>query len=274
MSTTTQQWTRMSAQQKEQFERDGFLIVRGVLSPEEVEHYTNAVDALEQEFRAEQNLQPHETVEIRNAIERSPELLPLLDHERTFGLMLDIMGWNIQLTTSHVFVRTPNADAPSSFKAIGWHADGPHPSFPVVHGTWPRMYAKVGFFLTDLSRPDSGNLRVVPGSHLQAQRPELDEATGEPRGAIQVQTQPGDAVFFENRTWHAVGPNYAGVARKNIYLGYCHRYLKPIDFVSQDEALLAQASPIQKQLLGDHTNPLSFYLPDRYPQDVPLRELA
>lgn len=257
------------------FERDGFLILRGVLSPSEVEHYTRAVHELEIVFRREHALEPHETVEVRNAIARSPELLELLDHPRALGAMLQILGWNIQLTTSHVFVRPPTPDAQSSFKAIGWHADGPNPSFPVVHGAWPRMYAKIGYFLTDLSRPDSGNLRVIPGSHLQAHKPHLDQ-NGEPIGAVQVLCEPGDAVLFENRTWHAVGPNYAegpGAARRNIYMGYCHRYLKAIDFQQQSEELLARATPIQSQLLGACTNPLSFYLPDRYAQDVPLREL-
>jgi hypothetical protein len=157
----TTQWARMTTQQKEEFERDGFLIVRGVLDEGEVERYTRTVDELEQQFRAETDVEPRETVEICNAIARSSELLPLLDHPRAFGLMLDIMGWNIQMTTSHVFVRTPDEDAPTSFKAIDGHADGPHPSFP------------------------SGNLRVVPGSHLHAQ------ARSRPRNRRAARRHPG-----------------------------------------------------------------------------------
>ena len=260
----------LSAAELANFERDGFLILRSVLSGKEVEHYTRAVDGMARVFQLENGLGEQDGVEIRNAIARSPELLALLDHPRALGAMEQILGWNIQLTTSHVFVRPPTPQAGAAFKSIDWHADGPHPSFPVVHGTWPRMYAKIGYFLTDLSAPDSGNLRVIPGSHLRAQKPEPDES-GEPKGAIQVLLSAGDAVLFENRTWHAVGPNYAGRARKNIYMGYCHRYLKAIDFQAQSDELMQCASPIQKQLLGACTNPLSFYLPSRYPQDTPLK---
>lgn len=266
----------ITAEQRAAFERDGFFVLRGALTPDEVRHYIGVVDRLDAEFRAEKGLAPDATVEIRNSVARSRELLGLLDHPSAFPLMVDLLGWNIQMTTSHVFVRTPTPAEAGTFKSIDWHADGPSPRpFRVqteAGEVEPRLYAKIGYFLTDLSKPDMGNLRVIPGSHKSAKRPDIDPATGEPEGAIQVLTEPGDAVFFENRTWHAVGPNYAPHARKNVYMGYCYRWVKPIDFVTQSEELLAQASPVQRQLLGHVTDALSCYLPDRYKDDVPLRE--
>ena len=260
--------SRLSTQQRDEFERDGFLVLRGVLDANQIAHFTHVVDCLAHVERGDDQTQ---TVEIRNAIARDDALLPLLDYGKTFPLVADILGWNIQLTTSHVFVRPPTPRETTNFKAISWHADGPNPQFPVVGEMRPRMYAKVGFFLTDLSAPDMGNLRVVPGSHLKL-KPEFDEQ-GEPVGAIQVLTSPGDAVIFEQRTWHAVGPNYAAHARKNIYFGYCYRWLKAIDFIAHSDELLEKATPIQKQLLGKVSDPLSYYLPDKFPSDVPLREL-
>ncbi len=272
---TPSAFARLTPQQRADFERDGYLILRGVLSPKDIAHFTAVVDRMDAAERARCELGPYATVEIRNAVARpgGDALLPLLDWPATFGVMADILGWNIQLTTSHVFVRTPNPNAPEDFKAIGWHADGPHPSFPTVGDVSPRLYAKVGFFLTDLSHPDKGNLRVVPGSHKRAAKPPIDPATGEPEGALQILCQPGDAVFFEQRTWHAVGPNLSREARKNIYIGYCYRWMKAIDFVTQPEALLAKANPVQRQLLGDATHELSYYLPSRNDfADVPVKE--
>ncbi len=266
------------AEEREAFERDGYLVRRGALSPQEVEHYLRVVDTLA-ETQSGENIgssteSAPQLVEIRNAIALSDELLPLLDHAGAFPLMAQLLGWNIQLSTSHVFVRTPTPREGVGFKAIGWHADGPNPRplrIPASNGeVEPRLYAKIGYFLTDLSQPDKGNLRVVPGSHLNAERPPLD-SNGEPEGAIQVLTEPGDAVFFENRIWHAVGPNYSDVACKNIYLGYCYRWVKPIDYITQSPELLSKATPIQRQLLGEVTEALSFYLPSGYSNDVPLR---
>jgi len=266
----------ITPEQRGSLERDGFLVLPGVLSPEEIQGYTTVVDALDSDWRRDNNLDPFATVEIRNAVARSggDALLPLLDHPATFPLVAAVFGWNIQLTTSHVFVRMPNPDAPEDFKAIGWHADGPHPQFPTTSGVSPRLYGKVGFFLTDLSEPERGNLRVVSGSHLSATKPETDPATGEPVGAIQVLTKPGDAVFFEQRTWHAVGPNHSRMPRKNIYIGYCYRWMKAIDFVTQPNELLAKANPIQRQLLGAATHELSYYLPSRNEfADVPVKAM-
>jgi hypothetical protein len=128
----------LSDAERADFERDGFLFLRDVLSSEEVAHFIGVVDDLEREFRREQSLAPGATVEIRNAIARDARLLPLIDRPRALGAMASILGWNIQLTTSHVFVRTPDGEADSSFKAIDWHADGSRPRFPIVHGTSPR----------------------------------------------------------------------------------------------------------------------------------------
>lgn len=266
---------RLSPQQRADFEREGFLILRGALAPGDIARFTGVVDRLEAEWRRQQELSSEATVEIRNAVARpgGDALLPLLDWPATFPLMAEILGWNIQITTSHVFVRTPNPDEATTFKAIGWHCDGPSPEkFPIINGMHPLLYAKIGYFLTDLSEPDKGNLRVVPGSHRSASPPPRDPDTGEPVGAIQVLTRPGDAVLFEQRTWHAVGPNYSREARKNIYIGYCYRWMKAIDFLVQPPELLAKATPIQRQLLGDATDDLSYYLPMKNGgRDVPLK---
>ncbi|BCM94194.1 hypothetical protein IAD21_06097 [Abditibacteriota bacterium] len=274
------------SEERDAFERDGYFVRRGALSSQEVAHYLRVVDKLaeaQSDASKVTSTIPNDTslafkfsesVEIRNAIALTDELLPLLDYPGAFPLMAQLLGWNIQLSTSHVFVRLPTPREGATFKAIDWHADGPNPRpLRIATGNGeiePRLYAKIGYFLTDLSKPDKGNLRVVPGSHLNANKPPVD-SNGEPKGAIQVLTEPGDAVFFENRTWHAVGPNYSDEPRKNIYLGYCYRWVKPIDYVVQSAELLSKANPVQRQLLGEVTDALSFYLPTRYPDDVPLK---
>ena len=267
---------RLSAVQLGQFERDGFLLLPALLSNEENAHYLSLTAQMCNAFRAKNALEAHQTVEIRNAVAHDAQLLPLISHPAALGAMLDILGVNIQLTTSHVFARSPNIGEKPGFKAIDWHADGPNPRPPRIEGQFgpvePRLYAKIGYFLTDLSEPGKGNLRVVPGSHRRAAKPDLDPETGEPQGMIELLTRPGDAVLFENRCWHAVGPNTSPEPRQNIYIGYCHRWMKAIDFQTQSAELLALADPIQKQLLGDATHELSFYLPDRAPGDLPLRE--
>jgi len=46
-------------------------------------------------------------------------------------------------------------------------------------------------------------------------------------------------------------------ARENIYLGYCRRWVRPIDALPTPTDLMAKADPVQRQLLGDISSPLT-----------------
>lgn len=262
----------LTQSQKDAFARNGFFVIPQALSPSEVDAYLEIVDradhTLTQHFPGDRK--PGDSLELRNAVTFAPELLDLLTHPSAFPLILDLMGPAITLTTSHMFIRPPSPpNTARSHKQIGWHRDGPNPRPATVHGNEPWLYTKIGYFLTDTTIPDAGALRVVPGSHRYGgPTPELED--GEPNGAIEVKLKPGDAVIFENRVAHAVGPNYSAVSRKNLYYGYCWQYLRPIDFFQQPAELLAQADEFQRQLLGDFPSPLNFYLPRTLPNGLPL----
>jgi hypothetical protein len=50
------------------------------------------------------------------------------------------------------------------------------------------------------------------------------------------------------------------------------RWVKPMDYITMPDALLSRATPIQKQLLGAVSDPLSYYLPRD--EDVPLKAMV
>jgi ectoine hydroxylase-related dioxygenase (phytanoyl-CoA dioxygenase family) len=259
----------LTAAQKDFFEEQGYLVIPNALSSREIERFTALVDKIDCKARQERELTPDAFVEVRNAIAHEHALLELLDWPAAFPLVAELMGPSLQLNTSHVMIRPPQpSGTAASFKAIDWHRDGCEEVYP-VHGTFPWIYTKIGYFLTDLSRPDMGNLRVIPGSHKRAERPAKSSDGADPQGAIQVLTKPGDAVIFQQRLWHAVGPNFSNTVRKNIYMGYCYRWVKPLDYVTQSPELIAKGTPIQKQLLGDCQSEMTFWKPKE--EEVPLR---
>jgi ectoine hydroxylase len=259
----------LSLDQKNFFEENGYLIVENALRRDEVQHYTRIVDEMDARHRAANALTREPFVEIRNAIAKEHALLGLLDWPSTFPLVAELMGPALQLNTSHVMVRPPQpAGTTASFKAIDWHRDGCAEVFP-VHGTFPWIYTKIGYFLTDLTERGRGNLRVIPGSHKQAAKPNQPKGQVDPDGAIEVLTKPGDAVIFQQRTWHAVGPNLSEITRKNIYFGYCYRWVKPLDYLTQSQELIAKATTVQRQLLGEQKTEMTFWLPKE--DEVPLK---
>lgn len=261
----------LTAAQRESFAREGFLVLPGVLDAAAITRWLPVVERLDRLERAKKQAGPLGFVEVRNAIAKDHELRELITWPTVFPLVADLMGADIQIITTHTMVRPPaRPDTPADAKASAWHRDG-GAQIPPVHGTCPWLYTKVGFFLTDLSRPGMGNLRVIPGSHQNWALPgKSDPAAIDPDGAIEVLTGPGDVVLFQQALWHSVGPNTSSVSRKNIYLGYSQRWLRPIDYLTQDATLLTACSPVQRQLLGDYPSECAFWLPNA--GDVPLRD--
>lgn len=263
---------QLTDEQRVEFNENGFLIIENALSDEEVEKYTRIVDSLDQRLDKTftgQSRRPGDPLEVRNSFAVEPKLLDLMMHPSAFPSVVDLMGYNICVTTSHVFLRPPTPGAANDFKAIGWHKDGPPlADTPNGNGLWPWQYTKIGYFLTDLTLPDAGALRVVPGSH-RLLRPAWKPGSPDPYGYIEIKCKPGTAVIFENRLWHAVGPNYSEQTRKNIYIGYCWRWMRPIDYIQPDPAMLEMVTPEQRQLLGDVKTPIGYILPKA--EDVPLK---
>ena len=75
---------------------------------------------------------------MRNCIVEHPAFLQLLDWPATVPLAWQLLGWNIQMLTSHLIV-LPSGDEPAEDEKnkLGWHRDGgtapremsePHPA--------------------------------------------------------------------------------------------------------------------------------------------------
>lgn len=259
----------LSEAQHAAFERDGFLVVPDALPGAMVERLLVAVDRLYEEGRARTGLSKARHWEMRNCIVADPVFLELLDWPKTFPLVVDLLNWNIHLITSHLIVRAPSPpEANPHWKASGWHRDG-GTSAQEMQEPHPRLLIKIAYWLTDLSEPGRGGIRFVPGSHRLIGRPAQAEGAPDPYGAMELRANPGDAVLFEQRMWHAVGPNVSDLTRKSLFFGYGYRWLRPMDYVTMPEELLSRCTPIQRQLLGEAKTQLGYYLP--IDEDVPLR---
>ena len=111
---------------------------------------------------------------------------------------------------------------------------------------------------------------VVPGSNRLTGPPAQDLGEPHPYGAIEICGKPGDAFLFEQRTYHAVGPNDSDITRKSLFMGYGFRWVRAMDYLTPDETLVTRCeTPIQRQLLGEVATPMGIYLPME--EDVPLR---
>ncbi|MBO7743598.1 phytanoyl-CoA dioxygenase family protein [Paenibacillus sp. MWE-103] len=252
-----------------QFRRDGYLILRNALSEERVARLNLAVDEL---LAGEAESLSYNWY---NSVERHPEIAGLIDEPSLLPLMVHLLGFNIQLHISHLTVRKPNPDdiKTNSQSFINWHQDGPHPQFPRIHGLTSIYYVKVGYILSDMSEPDRGNTKIIPGSHLKADFSPVQTDVDVPvQGEIQVCGKPGDAFIFPQNLWHAGAPNRSGFTRRQLFIGYSPIWMRPIDYHRASDRLLEGASPIRRQLLGDiSSNCFKYYVPEE--SMVPLKSL-
>ncbi len=253
-----------------EFQKNGYLILRGVLSEEQIDRLTEAVDRIDAKERKMQGLDQFGKLPVRDFIGKDESFVDLIDYPRTFPKVFGILGWNIQIYHSHLNVTFP--EAPDGDKGLGlsWHQDTARVNQEMETSPRPRLSVKLAFFLTDTSEPGRGNFHVIPGSQLKDKRewPEGDR-TRLVEGSIPVLAPRGSAVIFDRRLWHTASANHSDGPRKVIFYGYSYRWLRPRDECTVTK-FWDRMDPIQKQLF--HNAPTGAYgFTSPQEEDVPLR---
>ncbi len=296
--------SRMTQEQRADFDKKGFVILEDFLTQDELSRLLAAVEEVADKVRNVEGLGPDDPFAVRNALSHHDAFLDLIDHPRMLPLVVDAIGWNIQIRTTHLDYRPPypeglqpghlgvgdGADQDMGYRNLSWHPDLASGSLfmaPSLDGRLPFMEIKVFYVLSDLSEPQSGNLWMVPGSHLRSPK-ELREMGRQvdPEKALELRLKPGAAVLWRTAVWHCVGPNLSNKTRKIMHVGYHYRWLRPTDYVTQDQALVDRSTPIRRQLLGalasggdplgdsSAIHPSSQYWLTKNDEDVPLRAWA
>ena len=97
----------MTEAQRESFDERGIIILEDFLDHQELEVLLQAVDEVVDKVRSDEGLDADSPVAVRNALARHDAFLDLVDHPRMLPLVVDAIGWNIQVRTSHLDYRPP-----------------------------------------------------------------------------------------------------------------------------------------------------------------------
>ena len=259
-------WLRYCATEAQlrQFNDEGYLIVEDALAPDLLARLNEAVDRVEAKRRAEQGLRPDALLSAFRTVVEDDAFLDLLDNPKTFPLLWDILGWNIQLYISHLIAYPPERHARAIRKG-GWHQDGGRP-VPEMERPHPRLSLKISYWLSDVDTPEHGAMEIVPQSHGLDAKPEGCDS-GE--GVLPVCVKAGTAVLFDRRMWHRRGLNTSDVTRRVLFFGYSYRWLRGLDYNVIPEEVLCKCDPIRRQLLGDGVDIKGWWQPTE--ADVPLK---
>lgn len=258
---------RMTDEQRTQFDDEGYLIVENAIDNDLLSRLIEAGDRVDARERAARDIEPDATMGKFRTIVEDDAFLELLDNPRTFPLLWEILGWNIQHYISHLIYYPPETKSALDLKPGGWHQDGGRP-IPEMERPHPRLSLKVGFWLSDILAEDRGGIRIIPGSHKRDVMPER-QPDGDYEGTMQVRVKAGTAVFFDRRMWHSRGINTLDMTRKVLFLGYSYRWLRGLDYNVIPEEVLQKCDPIRRQLLGDGVDVKGWWQPTD--ADVPLK---
>lgn len=252
MTTDQTRSSPLSEAEVKEFNESGLLVLRGVLSRTDVDRLLEVGDTLIEDSgtpgRQEQGSGVWDS--IRNCIARSDEFRRLISHPRVLSAVVQLMGTNLRVTTSHLVYRNPDPASEDQERIPSWHRDIAHVSKDLGFANTPRLQIKAAFCLTDLAGADTGGTVFLPGSHLLKRRPKIAEGT-DPPGAIEPELLAGDCVLFENRVLHAGGWNLSPRVRKSVMIGYGYRWLASADYRRQSEDVRVRMSDVERFLVGE-----------------------
>jgi hypothetical protein len=240
------------------FHRDGFRLLPGLLTANEVAALRAAVDRF---FENPRHKDTHnlygEWIGVR-LFETDPIFEDMLTREPIISLVEAILGDDCHLVAENI-VRNKPGVAIDQF-----HADD-LVIFPVAEGmtrhdprlTMPVHILTVQIPLTDVDEPKYGPSEYVPGSHY-AGRPPNDKynPTFEGRGPVPILCKAGDAYLHNGQCWHRGAPNTSDRVRYLFQLTFGRRWVSqrfyPFVNYQLPAHVLERADARRKRVLGFH----------------------
>jgi ectoine hydroxylase-related dioxygenase (phytanoyl-CoA dioxygenase family) len=273
LAPAAQTWTPMSADERAQFDRDGFLVIPSVLDLDEVAIARTAILRAREQAARTGGLGATGALHQLSAVTSCPELAFLLDHPVAFKYIWSILGWNIHVYHSHIDVHPQIQEQQKQW--WHWHQDGGRQNRELETNPRPRTSVKLAYWLSDVSETGRGNFTVLPGSHLTdwlPGPPSRGVPWPAPEGALQITANPGDLVVFDRRLWHARSDNYSPITRVGAFFGYTYRWIAGRDEVADlpNRPGWHDLNPVQQQLLGHCGDGSGDHAWGHYPNTTPL----
>jgi len=235
---------------------DGFALIPGVLSRQEVNDVRAAIDRLRPfGFDGAGGVTDH----YKCVFNREKIFLDLIDRPGVVDLAESTMGVDCHIIGESAWRSRPGHN--------GWspHTDRVYFELPPELAADPRVKLPVylctaHYYLDDLTL-DLAPTWVIPGSHKSCRSyggggPD-DQATWNGRPLEPVLCKAGDVLFFRSEIWHTGSKNATkDRTRYLLQVHYSHRWMvqqfSPYLTFALSNEVLATANPRQRRLLGDH----------------------
>jgi ectoine hydroxylase-related dioxygenase (phytanoyl-CoA dioxygenase family) len=224
---------QLTQDQLEQYQRDGFVVVEGLVSRDHVEALRNRLREYTHGGRDHSKLtiqiEPRVTrgelqVEewgdgirkIDGLVQNDDQFNELGTHPNVVGILKQILGPDIKMFRNSLLLKPPHVGS-----AKGMHQDSPY---------WPiePMELCSCWFAIDDATPENGCMAVLPGGHKKGHLPHkdvqddfvVDESEYNMDDAVLAPMPAGSGLFFHSLLPHYTAPNRSDHWRRAIALSY------------------------------------------------------
>lgn len=226
------------------FDVAGYLIIPDVLTPEEVE------SCLEAAKRAHAPYPPDRWRQLGAVYEQEPAIENLIDHPAILPKVRALLGDYFILQSSWCTM------VPPGYKGGGYHQDGSGVyEFRRLALPTPLVQLRVGFFLTDQTYENMGNMVMIPGSHnASIPLPRQENLDDLPIRHV-VCGKPGTVLMFHQGVYHCGTCNEMSYQRYIQHMIYAPPWLIPSDRKRNSPEFLERTTPLRRALLGEWERP-------------------
>jgi ectoine hydroxylase-related dioxygenase (phytanoyl-CoA dioxygenase family) len=145
----------------------------------------------------------------------------ILMKNRLLDAVEAVLGDDLQLLAMDSLETAPQRGPRGEGSRSAWHVD----FTSVVPST---IAVNVAMYLQDMT-PETGPLRVIPGSHRWGRLPTDDEETAERDDEVEVPVSAGTGVMFDAQIWHTGSANHSERPRRGIFTYFGHYWMKRMD---------------------------------------------
>lgn len=226
----------LSRSERFHFDAHGYVLLRGVLTHDEVEAIKLALYRLRSESdpaakRVYTERAGGHFFKCGNLVGYDPALLAFAAHPKLTAYVEEVVGGKIRLEESEAIInrRDPTAELPVSGSVpLGFHtgADVGWGTFE-QDGRFHCLFVKTLAYLTDVG-PDDGGTAVIPGSHRMgwSQEEMISAAYDDPSLIVQVEASAGDVLLFPETLIHSTTAIRSERERVIVVSGYTPTILR------------------------------------------------
>jgi phytanoyl-CoA hydroxylase len=215
--------TTITPEQREQFDRDGFFVLRDAVDAATVADVEAAcaegvahVSGFLEQVGGRLSVAGLDTQVVAPHLVRQAEVLRrFCRHPLLAGTCRDLMGDDVRLYWEQAVYKVPHGAEP-----VLWHQDN---GYTFIE---PQGYLTFWVSLTEAT-PDNGCVSIMAGAHrdgtlAHTETPIGFECWGDHDTAVDVPTAAGDVIVFSSLSPHATRVNTTDHVRKAYIVQYCH----------------------------------------------------